>query len=534
MINKTKVLVVGGGITGIGILRDLALRRITAALIEQGDLAHGASFRFHGLLHSGARYAVIDAYAALECSQENKILQQTAPTCVHPIGGLFMQHASDSDEYLEAWLKGCSKAGIQPTEVSLSDLRKRQPFLTSSLKRAYQVPDGIVDGPRLVWANAYQAIQYGAKIFKYNKLTRILTEGCRVKGAEVTNTLTGEISLWECELLINATGAWVDQITNLSGIELPLVKNKGSLVVFNQRFPSNVLNRLRPPGDGDIIVPHQTATILGTTSVNIQNPDEMEPTLEEIQKLLRIGTELVPSLESYRLLRAYSGVRALFTDASSSLDSRKLTRDFLILDHKKRDGLEGLITLVGGKLTTYRLMAEKTVDYVGELYGLNEPCSTAIHPLVENPHQLYNLSILDSYQKKTLSERYGEKAFEVLKFLENHPGKAIPLCECECVSLGEIEIAASWEHIYNLDDLRRRTRIGMGTCQGLYCSFRSLGAAWESLKDKPEKPVNQLKNFLERRYKGQKTLLWDTQLRESELTLGIYNQIFNLDHTDTS
>ena len=101
-IHKTRVLVVGGGATGVGILRDLALRGITATLIEQHDLAHGASFRFHGLLHSGARYAVMDPQAARECLKENRILQHIAPTCIQPIGGLFLQHANDPEDYLEA------------------------------------------------------------------------------------------------------------------------------------------------------------------------------------------------------------------------------------------------------------------------------------------------------------------------------------------------------------------------------------------------------------------------------------------------
>jgi glycerol-3-phosphate dehydrogenase len=103
------------------------------------------------------------------------------------------------------------------------------------------------------------------------------------------------------------------------------------------------------------------------------------------------------------------------------------------------------------------------------------------------------------------------------------------LCECEDVNFAEVEEVASWDSTNNLDDLRRKTRVGMGTCQGLYCSFRSLGAAWNNLKKKTEHPQTQLINFLENRFRGQKTLLWESQIKECELTLGVYSTIFNLE-----
>lgn len=521
-------MVIGGGTTGVGIIRDLALRGIDAVLVEQQDLAHGASFRFHGLLHSGARYVVKDLSAAKECKEENIILKRVAATCIKESGGLFLQHQDDPDDYVEEWLSGCKRAGIQVKQISVGGVLLENPYLTKSLKRAYAVSDGIIDGARLVWANVYQAIGHGAKVLTYTKLTKIKTENGKVVGAEVINTLTKEIAHWECETIINAAGTWADEVANLGGIDLQMTKNKGSLIVFNQRLAKRVLNRLRTPSDGDIIVPHHTVTILGTTSSNVDSPDLAKPTYQEVEVLINAGRELFPEIDCLRLLRAYSGVRPLYVGEGdiSSDDSRDISRDFAIIDHSL-DGLDGFISLTGGKLTTYRLIAEKTVDYICRTLGLREVCYTAQIPLVDP------LLMKDKRGKEnTFIFKYGEKGPQIQEYLLQNPGKEIILCECEGVSSAEVEEVASWESTNNLDDLRRKTRVGMGTCQGLYCSFRSLGTAWMTLKKKPEHPLKQLINFLENRYKGQKSLLWESQIKESELTLGVYSTIFNLERVE--
>jgi len=523
--NKTRVIVVGGGVTGVGIIRDLALRKIDAILVEQGDLGHGASSRFHGLLHSGARYVLNDPAAAKECLEENLILKKIAPSCIEDTGGLYLQHELDDDSYLEDWQKGCMEAGIQTKEIPIKEVLKNEPFISKKIKKAFLVPDATIDGSRLVWANADQAVKYGAKVFTYSRLDKIILDNNQVVGAEIVSTLTGERVYWECALIINAAGSWADQVASLAGIELGLVKNKGTLLVFNQRFTSRVLNRLRRPSDGDIIVPHNTVTILGTTSVNIDNPDSAEPTSEEVDTLLSAGQELIPNIYSLRILRAYAGVRPLIFDRQhgQEQDGRNISRDFIMIDHSIRDGLVGLISLVGGKLTTYRLMAEKTVDYVANLLGEKTNCLTKDIPLIEREEGFLSVRF------SPYLEKYGEKGTQLEEYLKDSPDKESILCECENVNYAEVEVVASWDSTNNLDDLRRRTRIGMGTCQGLYCSFRSLGAAWENLATKNEKPLTQLITFLENRYKGQKSVLWESQLRENELTLGIYSTIFNLE-----
>jgi len=517
---KTTVLIIGGGATGTGLLRDLALRGIDTLLVEQKDIAYGASSRFHGLLHSGARYAVKDPSAARECIEENLILKKIAPTCVEETGGYFVELNSDDPGFTKEWQKGCAASGIEVQEVDPQEIKKEYPFLTSEVRRVFKVPDGTVDGFRLSWANVWQAEQYGGRYLTYHQVVGFLKQNGRVTAALLRSLLTGEEAVVEFSLAVNAAGAWAAEVAGLAGVRVNVLQNKGTLIAFNERFFKKVVNRLRPPSDGDIWVPHHTITILGTTSVNVEHPQSLRPTPEEITRLLAIGQELIPQVHDFRMLRAFAGIRPLYlgSDADAK-DSRSISRDFVIIDHGKNDGLEGLITLVGGKLTTYRLMAEKTGDYIGKLLGVDRKSRTSELPLTPN---------LPVNEENRVVRRYTVRAADVKARAEKFPAEKQVLCECEGITVAEVKAVASFGDTHNLEDLRRKTRLGMGTCQGLNCAHRALGAAFFELKEKPQEPLMQLKEFIKNRYAGQKPVLWGEQLREAELLAGVYGCNFNL------
>lgn len=518
---KTTVLIIGGGVTGAGILRDLALRGIDAILVEQKDIAHGASSRFHGLLHSGARYAVKDPNAARECIEENKILKKIAPACLEETGGYFVELAEDDPAYTDKWITGCQRAGIEIQETDPALVLHRYPFLTKNLRRVFEVPDGTVDGFRLAWANVWQAAEYGGQYLTYHRLIGFEKQNNRIVAARIVSALTGEELQVEFELAVNASGAWAARTASLAGVKVGVLQNKGTLITLNYRLFDKVLNRLRPPGDGDIWVPHHTITIFGTTSVNVENPDNLRPTSEEIIRLLTIGQELIPQIADFRMLRAFAGIRPLYLgNEADERDARSVSRDFVIIDHEKNDGIEGLISLVGGKLTTYRLMAELAGDYIGKILGNKAKSKTAQIPLMET----------DS--KNVIHRRYGIRAPQVEKLLKNK-GRQKMVCECESITVAEIKEVAGWSDTHNLEDLRRKTRLGMGTCQGLNCVQRALNVAFNELATKAQEPLVQLKEFIENRYAGQKLLLWGEQIREAELAAGLYGCNFGLLGGDT-
>ncbi len=266
-MDKTTVVVIGGGATGVGVLRDLSMRGVAAVLVEARDLAYGTSSRFHGLLHSGGRYAVKDPVSARECIAENAVLRKIARYCVEDTEGFFVRLPEDDAAFEDVWLKACREAGIAAAEISPREALRLEPDLSDKIAAVYRVPDAAVDGFRLCWQNAVSARRYGGRIQTYTEVTGIEQTDGRVSGVRTRHTLTGQTGSIACDFVVSAAGSWVGQIAGLAGISVDVRPDRGTLIAFNHRFTSRVINRLRLPADGDIFVPHGSVTILGTTSV---------------------------------------------------------------------------------------------------------------------------------------------------------------------------------------------------------------------------------------------------------------------------
>jgi len=500
-MEKTQVVVIGGGATGTGVLRDLALRGIDCILLEQNDLATGTSGRFHGLLHSGARYAVKDFSSARECIQENQIIKKIAPDCIEDTGGLFIAVKGDDPNYIKSWLENCSLADISIEEVSPSDLLQTEPALTKDISRVYMVPDAAVDGFSLAAANALSARNLGARVKTYSCATGFKIEKQKVRGVYVIDRYTGQEDYIKCEFVVNATGAWAGQVAKMAGIGLNITPDKGVLVIFNHRITNKVINRLRPPGDGDIFVPHGSVTVFGTTSQTTSDPNDSEAAAEDVLRLLEEGKQLFPGLDKMRLIRAFAGVRPLYQpDGAGS--GREATRDFFLIDHDRLHGLEGMISMVGGKLTTYRLMAKAASDHVSKVLKVDKPCLTdkeIIYPPI--PKQ----------------KEYDNKQ----------------LCQCERVSSKLLDLAVKDKVRFTLSDVRRLTRLGMGPCQGTFCTFRAAGYYHQSRSLKAAEANKLLKEHIQERFKGSIPVLWKEQAQELELTRGIYLGLLNLERLES-
>ena len=156
-MDSVTVVVIGGGATGTGILRDLSMRGVKTLLIERGDLASDASGRFHGLLHSGARYAVTDPRSAKECIEENAILRRIGKHCVEKTEGFFVRLEGDGEDYEGQWVAGCAAARIHAKRVDLKEARRLEPHLSRRAVSVFRVPDSAIDGFRLCWQNVASA-----------------------------------------------------------------------------------------------------------------------------------------------------------------------------------------------------------------------------------------------------------------------------------------------------------------------------------------------------------------------------------------
>ncbi len=525
---QAQVIIIGGGATGVGLLRDLSMRGVTALLLEQGDLAHGTSSRFHGLLHSGARYAVRDPLSAAECAHENRILKRIAPSCIVECGGWFVQMAEDDPEYTEKWLQRCAEASISVREISVREAYAEEPLLRRQALRVFEVPDAAVDGFKLVWANAHSATAYGGVYQSYHQVDTLVREGNRITGVSGRLLRSGEPFSATSEVVVNAAGAWAPELAATVGVALDVVADKGTLLAFNQRLFQRVINRLHPPSDGDIFVPHESITVFGTTSNLVSSPSDNAPSVADVQKLINLGEGLLPEIERFRVIRAFAGVRPLYQERHSDTlieeKMREVSRGFALIDHEEQ-GLEGFLSIVGGKFTTYRLMAERTADQVSRKLGKQVHCRTAdepILPIIAPALKDFAQKVLPWGAASKMLERVGSDAEDILHKIELDPTKGQMLCECEMVSLAEVERAVADEDVHFLSDIRRKTRLGMGTCQGAFCGYRALPLLRRA-KGKYGPFREELQDFLDQRWKGIRPVLWGAQLRETELTRGIYS-----------
>lgn len=530
--NEFDVIIVGGGITGAGTARDCAIRGLKVLLIERHDLATGATGRNHGLLHSGARYAVTDKESAEECIKENMILRKIARHCVEETEGLFLTLPEDDLQYQAKFVESCQEAGINAEVIDPKEALLMEPSANPTIIGAVKVPDGAVDPFRLTSANVIDAKLHGAKVLVYNEVTSLIKDRDTVIGVEVYDHNTKQTAQYFAPITVNASGIWGQRIAEMAGAKINMFPAKGALLIFGHRVNNVVLNRCRKPANADILVPGDTICLIGTTSsrVPFEEVDNMYVTADEVDVLLQEGEKLAPSLASTRILRAYAGVRPLVaTDDDPS--GRNISRGIVLLDHETRDGIKGFISITGGKLMTYRLMAEWATDLVCRKLGVDKSCITMSTPLPGS-----ELQNIEDITRKTWSKpgathkasvgRHGTRAQQIDL---NTKYDTSLVCECEEVSVGEVKYAIEELDVHNLVDLRRRTRVGMGTCQGELCSCRAAGLLADA-HNCTERAKNDLKSFVNERWKGMYPVCWGDTLRESEYSQWIYSGVCGLEN----
>jgi glycerol-3-phosphate dehydrogenase len=509
---QTQVLVIGGGATGAGVAWDCTLRGFDTILVERRDLAEGTSGRFHGLLHSGGRYAVKDPDAAVECIEENVILRRIAADCIEDTGGLFVTTPDDDPAYGDRFLAGCERTGVPTEEIDVAEALRREPRLNPRIKRAFTVPDAGIDAWKTVWALANAARERGARILPYHRVVDVLRENDRIVGARVHDEKGGEDVTVEARFVINASGAWAGQIADLAAIEgVEIIPGKGIMIAMNHRLVNTVINRCTMPADGDILVPIRTVSVIGTTDMRIPDPDDLEVTQAEVEQMLDDGERLVPGFREARALRVWAGVRPLFQDAKAD-DTRDVTRAHAVLDHRTRDGVDGMATITGGKLTTLRRMAKDVVDAMCDQLGEDRPCRT--HEVV-----LPGSEDLEPYH---LGERLQAK--------ERHLLDDQLVCECELIPRTRLEETMRARDTTNLDDIRRSLRLGMGPCQGGFCIYRATGILHGVEQIDALQANTSLRDFLQERWKGVWPILYGDQLRQARLDDWIFQGLLDVEH----
>lgn len=508
---RVQVLIIGGGVTGIGIAWDLTLRGIGCVVVERDDLCAGTTGRCHGLLHGGGRYAVSDPTTARACAEENRIIRKIAGPLVEEGPGLFVALESDPEGYRERFASCARGAGVRTEMLAPRDIMKRAPLISNEVVAGFTTDDAAIDPFALVYHLARCADERGARIINHAEVVELKEGEAKVRH------LDGSIERVGFDVCVDAAGPWVGKTSSPGEPPVQLAHTRGTMIVFSERIFDGIVHRLRPPSDGDIFVPNQTATIFGTTSVLVDDDGFRRPcpSTKEIGLLVREAAELCPTSGSMRMIRSYSGVRSLIAEPSSQRAGRQLARTHVVLDRGN------LVIVAGGKLTTFRRMAEETADLVCRKLGVRARCTTAREPIL-GPGEM-------------VPDRWSAAAFVDERVLSRHGGSLATgtegplLCSCEGVRTSEAALMVRTGWVRSLDDLRRRTRLGNGSCQGTQCASRAVAVLFRELqgsdceiKNSFYDPVGDLGRFLTSRLHGATLTRDENQLRQLMLLYKVY------------
>ena len=500
----SRVVVLGGGATGCAVARDLVMRRFDVTLVEFGDLGSGTSSRFHGMLQSGARYAVSDTSYASECMRERRIIADIIPDAVESTGGLFVSLPEDPPDFAERFVEGCRRAEIPCDELDPDRVMAEEPDISRRICRAFAVPDASVDPWRLVNRLAEDVTRRGGRVLTRCRVTGIDVSGGAVRAVRIAGD--GSEDRIETDAIVNAAGPWSARVAAMVDQTVDLELTKGSIIGLSHRLVRRVVNRCRPPASHDIIVPAGTVSLFGTTSEVVDDPDTTLVTPADVQELLDGAEALVPGIRRRRAYRAWAGVRPLVKPKGWP-PGTPLPRRHLVIDHANT-GVMGFFTVCGGSLTTHRAMAQDVSDHVCRRFGVSQACRTHTTRLSPGPRDTPWRPIAGHAAAETKGTH------------------AQMLCECEAVDRSVVTGLIEEAGIARLHDLRRRLRIGFGPCQGTFCAVRAADLLAGADNGFPVEA--SIGRFWTERLKGVAKTAWGDQARQALLSDIVHREILGI------
>jgi glycerol-3-phosphate dehydrogenase len=382
------LLVVGGGIHGAAVARDAAMRGLRVLLVERGDLASGTSSRSSKLIHGGLRYLeTLELRLVREALREREVLLETAPKgLVRPLRFLLPEYRGEGRPgawiALGLWLYGMLAGGSRLAKherISAREALELEPCLSpAGLKGAFLYWDAQMDDAALCVAVALAAAEAGAELRTHTAVSALRFESGRWR-AGIRDEITGEARTVEARAVVNAAGPWVDEVRALAGRfrSRKLRRSRGTHVVLPAATRERAL-LLTAGSDRRVffLLPWGSHSLLGTTDVDDSAPpEEVAPTSEEVTYLLREAGRAVPAIGTgTHPLRAFAGVRSLLSSGAASPSTNP---------REHRIVMEGtLVSLIGGKYTTHRSLAEQVVDRIARVLRARlRPCATATTPL---------------------------------------------------------------------------------------------------------------------------------------------------------
>jgi len=364
-MNNFDAVIIGGGATGTSVFRDLSMRGLKVCLIEKREISAGTTSHSHQNLVSGFRYILKDPLVAEECAKENEIIAQIAPHVIEPIRNYFLGF---SGSYTEKALGVAKDLGIWFKQVKPEVAFREIHSLNRKIDIVIETNDRDIDAAMFCKLNCNSAIKRDGILFERTPIERI------ERRSKEFIVEAGDGLKISAKCIVNAAGAWANNVVSKLGVELMLLYNQGTIIVQKSLSPRG-LQYFHEPGDGDAYIVHDGLAWLGTTSTTIKSPDEASPEPGVEDYLKEKFSVIIPEVVNQETIYKFVGVRPLLRE-KNTFNGREQTRSFQIIENP-----EGFYSIIGGKLTTARLMAEKVSDMICEEMGMNIKCTTAKLPL---------------------------------------------------------------------------------------------------------------------------------------------------------
>ncbi|MBL7961667.1 glycerol-3-phosphate dehydrogenase/oxidase, partial [bacterium] len=488
-----KLVVIGGGINGAGIARDAALRGWNVTLLEKNDFCSGTSWASSKLIHGGLRYLEHWEFGLVrESLREREILLRIHPYNIQPLHILLSVYRY-SPHWMTTLRFGMKLYEFLSTNSSMplheaftpKQLNTIEPGLDQrKLQGGIAYWDAQCPYPeRLVLANLHSAEENGANIFNYHQVIRLTKKDDRIQSVIAKDLILGQEKEFPCDFVINAAGPWIDEIVNPHrASRRPMIGGtRGSHIVV-PRFADGprhaIYSNARLDGRPFFILPWLNYYLIGTTDVRHQDSlDELSPSFSEIDYLITETNHCFPAAKINRnsILFSFSGVRPL--PYSGKKNPGAITRRHIIMDHAKKDGVANLISLVGGKLTTFRHAAKLCVDSAEiKTIGHVTACGTAGNPLwggeMDHFESFVTTSFSDAHRRWSIDEitfrylvtLYGTHFKDVLEVADLHPGGFEKICSHGIDLKAQVIYAVKHEWAKTLTDVMfRRMPVGMNT-----------------------------------------------------------------------
>jgi len=475
--NYWDVVIVGGGIIGAGVLREASRRGLNVLLIEQQDFAWGTSSRSSKMVHGGLRYiAQGDIKLTKHSVQERERLLKEAPGLVERVGNYFLLQKRQFPGRIAmgSVLTIYDKlAGIKDHRyLDKNSLIEHFPNIQSEgLKGACYYSDTSVDDARLVLRVLQESIQNGGKVLNYVQAKNLITDSHnsnQVSGLVLENIESGEQLEVKTSVVVNATGAWADRLRQQVVDEKRIRPLRGSHLVFaSKQLPLKDTLILFHPKDKRpvFIFPWEGATLVGTTDLDHHENLDLESTItqEEVEYLLQVVSRYFPNsnISHHDVISSYSGVRPVI-GSDRSKDPSKERRDHAVWADK------GLVTVSGGKLTTFRLTAIDTLNMAQTWLRKKAPLNCGDQVFITPPIS-EGTPVNEQNWLKRITGRYGFNAQHIVANASD--GELLLIAETQ-FSLAECRWAIKHESVVHLDDLLlRRTRLGILVKNGAQALF---------------------------------------------------------------